>query len=72
MKKWTRRAHAIEIQKRDGRDLLTDSEGPIIFMSKVRATDHLRAARGAGRFTDAATATLVRVKLTIEQDDVER
>lgn len=65
-KTWRRNVHAIEVQKRDGRDLLTDSEGPLLFMSKVKATDHLRAARAAGRFTDAATAKLVRVWITIK------
>jgi hypothetical protein len=48
----TRIAHAIEVSKRDGRDLLQDKEGPMIFMSKLKARDGMRAARAQGRFTD--------------------
>ncbi len=66
-KKWKRIAHAIEISKRDGRDLLQDKEGPMIYTSKLKARDGMRAARAQGRFNDHGKAELVRVKLTIEK-----
>jgi hypothetical protein len=69
MKKWKRIAHAIEVTKRDGRDLLQDKEGPMLFNSKLKARDGMRAARGQGRFNDNGKAELVRVKLTIEMMD---
>lgn len=69
MKKKTRIAHAIEVSKRDGRDLLQDKEGPMIYTSALKAKDGMRAARGQGRFNDNGKAEIVKVRLTIEKID---
>jgi len=65
--KYKRRAWAIEIKKRDGRELLQDKEGPIICMSKVKAVDSMRAARASGRFGDQAFPKVVPIILQIRK-----
>lgn len=66
-KKYRRKAHAIEISKRDGRELLQDKEGAMVYMSKLKARDGMCAARGQGRFGDAGLPEIVSVMMTIEK-----
>lgn len=67
MKKYVRKAHAIEITKRDGRELLQDKEGAMVYMSAQKARDGMRACRGQGRFGDAGMPEIVSVRMTIEK-----
>lgn len=59
--------HAIEISKRDGRSLLSDKEGPVIFSTKIKAADYLRAIRGSNRIGNYAKPEIVKVLCKIEK-----
>lgn len=66
-KKYTRKAHAIEITKRDGRELLQVKEGVLIYLSAVKARDGMRDARAQGRVGPSGDPEIVRVKVTVEK-----
>lgn len=72
MSKLKRKMWAVEVNKREAstgemtRALHCDREGPLVFGSKQKVSDHIRGAMGMGRLTRNSDAEIVRVMITIE------